>query len=98
MPDVEMWWFQIPLKLFSSASSDSDWLQCWEEGKQWMRPQEENSIKINRYKCDRFKELFKKISVVEWSEKRVAWVAGVTVSSRTTPISLAASVVSMIAS
>ena len=77
MPEVEMWWFQMPLKLFSSASSDSDWLQCWEEGKQWMRPREPNSIKVNRYNCDRFKELFKKISVTEWGEKRIAWVAGV---------------------
>ena len=77
MPGVEMWWFQMPLKLFNSASSDTDWLHCWEEGKQWMRPRRANSIQVNRYNCDRFKELFKKISVIEWGEKRIAWVAGV---------------------
>ena len=77
MDEVEMWWFQIPLKLFNSASSDTDWLNCWAEGEEWMRPQEPNSIKINRYGCNRFKELFSKISLTEWGDKRVAWVAGV---------------------
>jgi len=76
-PDIELWWFQMPLKLFNSASSDTDWLNCWAEGEEWMRPQEPNSIKINRYGCDRFKGLFKRISVVEWGDKRVAWLAGV---------------------
>ena len=77
LKEIEMWWFQIPLKLFNSASSDTDWLNCWAEGEEWMRPQEPNSIKINRYSCDRFKELFKRISLVEWGNKRIAWVAGV---------------------
>ena len=76
-PDIDLWWFQIPLKLFNSASSDTDWLNCWAEGEEWMRPKEPDSIHVNRYNCYRFKELFKRISVVEWGEKRIAWVAGV---------------------
>jgi len=74
---VDLWWFQIPLKLFNSASSDVDWLNCWAEGEEWIRPREPNAITINRYGTDRFKELFPKISLVEWGDKRVAWVAGV---------------------
>jgi predicted phosphoadenosine phosphosulfate sulfurtransferase len=77
MEDVDLWWFQIPLRLFNSASSDTDWLNCWAEGEEWIRPQEPNSIKINKYGSDRFKELFSKISAVEFGDKRVAWVAGV---------------------
>ena len=76
-PDVDMWWFQIPLRLFNSASSDTDWLNCWAPGERWMRPQEPNSIKVNRYGSDRFKDLFCKISLTEWGDKRIAWVAGV---------------------
>jgi predicted phosphoadenosine phosphosulfate sulfurtransferase len=74
---IDLWWFQMPLRLFNSASSDTDWLNCWAEGEEWMRPREPNAITVNRYGSDRFKELFGKISLVEWGNKRVAWVAGV---------------------
>jgi predicted phosphoadenosine phosphosulfate sulfurtransferase len=74
---IDLWWFQMPLRLFNSASSDTDWLNCWAEGEEWMRPREPNAITVNRYGSDRFKELFGKISLVEWGDKRVAWVAGV---------------------
>jgi predicted phosphoadenosine phosphosulfate sulfurtransferase len=77
MPEVELWWFQMPLRLFNSTSGDSDWLNCWAEGEEWMRPKEPNSIHENTYGCDRFKELFTKISLKEWGDKRIAWVAGV---------------------
>jgi predicted phosphoadenosine phosphosulfate sulfurtransferase len=42
-----------------------------------MRPQEPNAITVNRYGSDRFKDLFHKISLTEWGDKRIAWVAGV---------------------
>ena len=78
-PDIEPWWFQIPVKLFNSTSSETDWLHCWDPEKegQWMRPQEPNSIKANRYGTQRFKDLFEKISFAEWGDQRTAWLAGV---------------------
>ena len=78
-PDIDPYWFQIPVKLFNSTSSDTDWLHCWEPGKEdeWMRPQEPNSIKVNRYGTQKFKELFEKISFVEFGDQRTAWLAGV---------------------
>ena len=78
-PDIEPWWFQIPVKLFNSTSSDTDWLYCWEEGKddEWMRPKEPGAIKVNRYGTEKFKQLFERISFTEWGNQKTAWLAGV---------------------
>jgi len=76
-PDVQLLWYQIPLKLFNSASSDADWLHCWEPGAEWMRPQEPNAITENRYGTDRFAELFKAISKVDFGDRSTAQLTGV---------------------
>lgn len=57
-PRVIPHWLQVPIKLFNSTSHDSDWLMCWEEGGEWMRPKEPNSIHENVYGTDRFKAMF----------------------------------------
>ena len=77
MDGVEMLWYQIPLRLFNSTSSETDWLNCWKPGEEWMRPHEPNAITENRYGTDRFKELFGAISKVDFCDQPTAWLTGV---------------------
>lgn len=57
-PRVEPYWLQVPIKLFNSTSHDTEWLMCWKDGDEWMRPREPNSIHENVYGTDRFGEMF----------------------------------------
>lgn len=59
-PDVEPYWYQVPIKLFNATSSKENWLQCWDPAAEdrWMRPKELYSIKENTFGTDRFAELF----------------------------------------
>ncbi len=58
MPEVEPYWFQMPMKIFNATSTTTDWIHCWEEGKKWMREKHDCSIKENTYGTQRFKKLF----------------------------------------
>lgn len=55
-PRVKPLWYQVPIKIFNATSNTDDWLYCWEPGKEWMRPQEPNSIKVNPTGTQRFTE------------------------------------------
>lgn len=58
--DIDFQWFQIPFKLFNAASHEDEWGYMWEAGKPddfYMRPPEHDSIRVNDYGEDRFKEL-----------------------------------------
>lgn len=57
MPEVNPLWFQIPFKIFNTASSTDHWLNAWGEGEEWLRPKEEIAYKENIYGKDRFTEL-----------------------------------------
>src|SRR3954453_22875588 len=46
-PRVEPIWFQMPLRLFNATSTPDPWLDCWGEGKEWLREKEPNSITEN---------------------------------------------------
>lgn len=76
-PRVEPLWYQIPLRLFNATSTTEPWLECWKEGGEWIREKEPDSIKVNKYKCDRFKELFGKIIETDYADQRTAYIAGV---------------------
>ena len=75
---VEPHWYQVPMRLFNATSTTSDdvWLNCWGEGEEWMRPQDDLSIKVNDYGVDRFGALFNAISRKDFPEK-TAFVGGV---------------------
>lgn len=78
MPEVEMLWLQVPIKLFNATSRDEEWLYCWEEGAEWIREKEEISIKENIYGTDRFKNLFKAfINTTYPADRKVACLGGV---------------------
>jgi predicted phosphoadenosine phosphosulfate sulfurtransferase len=76
-PDVEPWWFQMPLRIFNSASQSQEWLNCWHEGEAWMRERVPYAKTENRYGTDRFHELFRRIIDVEFDGKPAAYLAGV---------------------
>ncbi|CAN5507682.1 phosphoadenosine phosphosulfate reductase family protein [soil metagenome] len=76
-PRVEPMWFQMPLRLFNATSTEEPWLHCWKEGGDWIREKEPGSITINKYGCDRFKELFTHIMRVEFAGEKACYIAGV---------------------
>lgn len=45
--EVRGHWLQVPVRLFNATSHEQDgmWLYCWEEGKQWMRELEPDSLR-----------------------------------------------------
>src|SRR5690348_3538806 len=51
-PMVDPYWVQCPIKIFNATSGTDEWLMCWEEGKEWVREKEPNSIKENIYGTD----------------------------------------------
>jgi len=57
-PRVVPYWVQCPIRLFNATSTKEPWLYCWEEGREWMRPKEEISIKENLFGSDRFHKVF----------------------------------------
>jgi predicted phosphoadenosine phosphosulfate sulfurtransferase len=76
-PRVIPYWLQIPIKLFNSSSFETQWLQCWQPGHDWIRDKEEISYKENVYGTDRFKEMFTAFIKHEFPEQTVANLGGV---------------------
>jgi predicted phosphoadenosine phosphosulfate sulfurtransferase len=62
-PEVNPLWYQIPFRLFNSASCFNTWLHCWEPGKEWIRDKEPNSIKENTLGVDRFGKVLDAIAL-----------------------------------
>lgn len=75
-PDVKPYWLQIPIKLFNATSTTEQWLQCWKEGDEWIRPKEEISIKENIYGTDRFAQIFPAFIKHEFAGRRACYLAG----------------------
>ena len=47
-------WFQVPLRMTNATSYEEEFLFAWEEGKQWIREKESNSIHCTESAPDRF--------------------------------------------
>lgn len=77
LTDVKPYWFQIPMKLTNSTSTETNYLECWEKGAEWLRDKDPISIKENKYGTDRFGKLFEAICKVEFKGLKTAMVAGV---------------------
>jgi predicted phosphoadenosine phosphosulfate sulfurtransferase len=77
MPEVEPYWYQMPIKIFNAASHKTDWLYCWKEGEKWMRDKEPGSIKANTYGTERFAELFGAIFRKDFSGIKICGIGGV---------------------
>jgi len=76
-PDVEPYWLQVPIKLFNATSTEEEWLMCWQEGAEWMRPRETGSIHENVYGTDRFGEMFNAFFRHHFPGQRAALIGGV---------------------
>ena len=78
-PDVDPYWFQMPLQLFNATSTTDHWLMCWDEKEEdrWMRPRESYSKKENVYGTMRFVELFTAILRKEFPDTKTCYIAGV---------------------
>lgn len=58
---IEPLWFQMPLKWYNNVSTEKEYIYIWEEGKEWMRPKSDISIKENTYLDFGFHDLFNAI-------------------------------------
>lgn len=55
---VDPYWMQIPFRISNATSHNECWLDCWGDGKEWMRDKDDISHKENIYGTQTFKELF----------------------------------------
>ena len=78
-PRVEPIWIQAPVKLFNATSPDNPWLKCWddEEEENWMREREPDSIKVNTFGTDRFKDIFAGIMKYLFPKEPACYLSGV---------------------
>jgi predicted phosphoadenosine phosphosulfate sulfurtransferase len=77
MEDVEPHWLQVPIKLFNATSYNDQWLYCWRDGDNWMRPKEPNSIHENVFGTDRFHGMFKAWTKYTFGDEPFAFLVGV---------------------
>lgn len=77
LEDVEVHWLQMPIRISNSTSDTSDWLWCWEEGGEWMRPKEPDSITLNTLGTDRFKEVFNAYLKHLYPDEKACYIGGV---------------------
>lgn len=75
-PRVEPYWLQVPFRISNATSAEQDWLHCWEEGAEWLRPKDPIAIHENIYGTDRFYGLFDAFLVTTYGDQRVAQLAG----------------------
>jgi predicted phosphoadenosine phosphosulfate sulfurtransferase len=75
-PDVIPLWYQIPFRLQNATSANEQWLNCWGEGEEWVRPKDPISIKENTFGVDRFVALMEAI-MSQTLDKPTAVLTGV---------------------
>lgn len=76
---VDPYWFQMPMVITNNASSYARYSRCWNpsEKENWIHPQNEMSIKENKYGTERFHDLFEKIFKVEFGDQKSCYLSGV---------------------
>ena len=75
-PDVEPYWIQAPILLKNATSIGEPFLRCWEEGADWMRPKESNSIHENNYGTERFHPLWANILRYYFPKQKACYIVG----------------------
>lgn len=78
-PDVEPYWFQMPMVITNNASAYNRYSYCWDEKcpDKWIHPKHPLSIKENKYGTERFHELFPAIFAKEFPGLKSCYLAGV---------------------
>lgn len=79
MPEVDPYWFQMPMVITNNASTASEYNHCWNEKKKelWTHEKDPNSIHVNKYGEQRFKALFAAIMQGEFGDKKACGLGGV---------------------
>jgi predicted phosphoadenosine phosphosulfate sulfurtransferase len=79
MPEVQPYWFQMPMVITNNASSYERYSYCWDPNKKssWIHEQDPISIKENKYGTDRFHDLFEAILKVEFPNIKSCYISGV---------------------
>lgn len=75
-PRVDMRWLQVPFKFTNSTATKVQFLEAWQEGREWMREKEPHSVKRNFYGTDRFKKLFSHYLAYHHGTQPVASLVG----------------------
>jgi len=70
-------WIQCQIKILNATSHKHSWLHCWEDGAEWLREKEPNSIKENIFGTDRFAELFTAIGRTLYKGEKFCYISGV---------------------
>lgn len=76
-PDVKPYWYQFPFLLDNATSFETDHLDCWGEGKEWIREKDPISIKENKYNHVDFGGMFTAIFKKDFVGKKHCHLAGV---------------------
>jgi len=78
-PDVDPYWYQMPMVITNNASSYERYSYCWDESKkdEWIHPKVDISKKVNRFGTDRFAKLFTNIFKVEFGDQNSCYISGV---------------------
>jgi len=82
-PRIEPYWLQVPMKMPNSLSMTQPFLNAWypEEKDQWMRPQEEISLKENVYGVETWtsggNSIFKAFLDYHFPNEPACYIAGV---------------------
>jgi predicted phosphoadenosine phosphosulfate sulfurtransferase len=77
MPEVDLRWYQIEFKIFNATSHTDDFLYCWRDGDEWIRPKEPDAIKENVYGLDRFHDFLEKCLDFEYPDEPACAISGV---------------------
>lgn len=77
IPDVNLHWMQMPIRISSAVATTDQWLYCWQEGAEWMREKEPDSIHVNDLGTETFKDVFGAWQQVNFPGVAAAQIAGV---------------------
>lgn len=78
-PEIEPYWFQMPMVITNNASSYNRYSKCWDptEEANWIHPKSPMAKTENIYGTERFHDLFEAIFKVEFRDLRSCYLAGV---------------------
>jgi predicted phosphoadenosine phosphosulfate sulfurtransferase len=78
-PRIDPWWLQIPFLIENATSTRENFLLTWDPDRKnvWVRPQEPNSVKVNKFGAKYWNDLFPKIPAVEYPGQKMCFLGGV---------------------
>jgi predicted phosphoadenosine phosphosulfate sulfurtransferase len=74
---VDMYWIQAPFKINNATSFENPWLNAWEDGGEWIRDKEEDSIHENIFGAKLFYDFFPRIAKTLYPDEPMIYISGV---------------------